>query len=57
MASKVPVIDIKVCQYKYNDKVNVGSERVFCAGFGSGGKDSCQVNSYTIDVKVNNIQF
>lgn len=43
MEVQVPIINNTMCRENYKNHRNVIDDRVLCAGFEKGGKDSCRV--------------
>jgi len=42
---QVPLVNTTECKKNYKDRINVIDERVICAGYPKGGKDSCRGDS------------
>lgn len=48
MEVQIPLTDISKCKEAYSGGYNVIDDRVLCAGYPEGGKDSCGVFDFLI---------
>lgn len=46
MEVQIPIVNITECKHNYATQKSVIDDRVICAGYQKGGKDSCRVNKY-----------
>jgi len=48
MEVQIPIMDIKKCKESYASGKSVIDERVLCAGYPEGGRDSCGVLTFCL---------